>query len=232
MRHVLPLLLVACAASSALAQAGITSLELRVADALAAEVRSRMGVSAVVSVDGVEIAVRSRVEGSVGVTIAPDARLDAPVEFGIVGRGPSGRAVSIGRGRANVQVSVRHAVAARTATRGTVLTAVDVAEVVGPPGSVLVRRLPTVSGLVGATLRRDAAGGEVVTALSVILPPAVRVGDVVQARASIGPVQVMGALTVLDNGAEGAIVRVVNRESKREVRARVIRSGVVEVIHE
>ena len=232
MRHLRALLLVACAVPSALAQPGTTSLESRVADALAAEVRSRMGVSAVASVDGVEIAVRSRVEGSVGVTIAPDARLDAPVEFGIVGRGPSGRAVSIGRGRANVQVSVRHAVAARTVTRGTVLTANDVAEVVGPPGSVLVRRLPTVSGLVGATLRRDAAGGEVVTAQSVILPPAVRVGDVVQARALIGSVQVMGALTVLDNGAEGAIVRVVNRESRREVRARDIRSGVVEVIHE
>ena len=232
MPQMLPLLLVACAASSGLAQAGTASLESRVADALAAEVRSRMGVSAVVLVDHVEIAVRSRVEGSVGVTIAPDARLDAPIEFGIVGPGPSGRAVSIGRGRANVQVSVSHAVAARTITRGTVLTVNDVAEVVGPPGAVPVRRLPTVAGLVGATLRRDAASGEVVTVQSVTLPPAVRVGDVVQARASIGSVQVMGALTVLDNGAEGAIVRVVNRESRRELRARVIRSGVVEVIHE
>ena len=232
MRQMLPLLLVACAASSALAQADVPSLESRVADALAAEVRSRMGMSAVVSVDTVDIAVRRRVAGSVGVTIAPDARLDAPIEFGIIGPGPSGRAVAIGRGRAIVQVSVSHAIAARTVTRGTVLTAVDVAEVVGPPGAVPVRRLPTVAGLVGATLRRDAAGGEVVTARSVTMPPAVRVGDVVQARASIGPVQVMGALTVLDNGAEGAIVRVVNRESRREVRARVIRPGVVEVIHE
>ena len=85
MRHVRPLLLVACAASSALAQAGTASLESRVADALAAEVRRRMGVSAVVSVDTVEFAVRSRVEGSVGVTIAPGSHLGAPVEFGIVG---------------------------------------------------------------------------------------------------------------------------------------------------
>ena len=69
-------------------------------------------------------------------------------------------------------------------------------------------------------------------AVSVTLPPAVRVGDVVQAQASIGSVHVMGALTVLDNGAEGAVVRVVNRESKREVRARVVRAGVVEVLHE
>ena len=232
MRQMLALLLVACAGTSVLAQTGTASLESRVADALEAEVRSRMGASAVVSVDHVEIAVRSRVEGSVGVTIAPDSRLDAPVEFGIVGPGRSGRAVSIGRGRASVQVSVSHAVAARTVTRGTVLTASDLADVVGPPGAVPVRRLPTVAGLVGATLRRDAASGEVVTTQSVNLPPAVRVGDVVQARASIGSVQVMGALTVLDNGAEGAIVRVVNRESRREVRARVIRPGVVEVIHE
>ncbi len=232
MRQLLALLLVACAASSALAQTGTTSLESRVAEALAAEVRSRMGPSALVSVDHVEIAVRSRVEGSVGVTIVPDARLDAPIEFGIIGPGSSGRAVSIGRGRAIVQVLVGHAVLSRTVTRGTVLTASDVADVVGPPGAVPVRRLPTATGLVGATLRRDAASGEVVTVQSVTMPPAVRVGDVVQARASIGSVQAMGALTVLDNGAEGAIVRVVNRESRREVRARVIRSGVVEVIHE
>ena len=232
MRWVLPLLFVAHAASPAFAQSATTSLETRVANALAAEVRSRMGVSAVVSVDELEVAVRRRVEGSVGVTIAPDARLDAPIEFGIVGPGPSGRAVLIGRGRAKVQVSVSHAVAVRTLTRGTALTINDVAEVFGPPGAVPLRRLPTADALVGATLRRDAAGGEVVTTQTVTMPPAVRVGDVVQARASIGSVQVMGALTVLDNGAEGAIVRVVNRESKREVRARVIRSGVVEVIHE
>lgn len=232
MRHLLPLLFAACAATSVLAMPATASLESRVADALATVVRSRMGASATVSVDQVDIAVRSRVEGSVSVTIAPDARLDAPVEFGIVGPGSSGRAVSIGRGRANVQVSVGHAVLTRTITRGTVLTAGDVTEAVGAPGAVMLRRLPTAAGLVGATLRRDAASGEVLTTQSVVMPPAVRVGDVVEARASIGSVQAMGALTVLDSGAEGAIVRVVNRDSKREVRARVVRSGVVEVIHE
>ena len=191
-----------------------------------------MGASAVVAVEHVEVTVRGHAEGSLGVSIAPGAHLGAPVEFGIVGTGTSGHAVWIGRGRADVQVSVPHAVVVRTLHRGTALTVADVSEVVGDPGAVPVRRLPTVAGVVGATLRRDAVGGEVVTAQSVTLPPAVRVGDVVQAQASIGSVHVMGALTVLDNGAEGAVVRVVNRESKREVRARVIRSGVVEVIHE
>lgn len=231
MRGLLALLLVAWTASPAVAES-TGSLESRVADAVAAEVRARMGTNAKVSVGHVEISVRNGLSGSVGVTLAPTARLGAPIEFGIIGAGASGRAAWMGRGRADVSVTVPHAVTARTITRGTVLAAIDVSEVLGPPGDVPLQRLPTIEQLSGATLRRDAADGEVVTAQHVVLPPAVRAGDVVQARAFIGPVEVIGELTVMDSGAEGAVVRVVNRESRKEMRARVVRAGVVEVLHE
>jgi len=231
MRGLLALLLVAWTAGPASAEpAG--SLESRVAAAVAAQVRARMGADAQVSVGHVEMAVRSGLSGSVGVTLAPSARLGAPIEFGIIGAGASGRGTWMGRGRADVTVSVPHAVTARTITRGTVLASADVSEVIGPPGNVPLQRLPTIGKLSGATLRRDAADGEVLTAMHVVLPPAVRAGDVVTARAFIGPVEVIGELTVMDSGAEGATVRVVNRESKKEMRARVVRSGVVEVLHE
>jgi flagella basal body P-ring formation protein FlgA len=240
MTGLLSLLIVTCAASTALAQTPArtpaempgVSLELRVAEALAAEVRMRMGVDAVVVVGHVDVAVRGNAHGSLGVSIAPDARLEAPVEFGVLAAGASGRAAWMGRGRADVRVMVPHAVAARTINRGTLLTAADVTDVTAAPGPVLLRRLPTAASLVGATVRRDTAGGEVMTAQHVTLPLAVRAGDVVQAWASIGPVQVIGELTAMDSGAEGVIVRVVNRESRREMRARVVRAGVVEVIHE
>ena len=232
MSRFLSILFVTCAASTALARPETVSVEARVAAALTTELQARMGAQAVVSVEHVDVAVRGQIVGSLSVTIAPDARLDAPVEFGIVGIGASGHAAWKGKGRADVHVSVPHAVATRTISRGTLLAAADVSDVVGAPGPVALRRLPVASSLVGATLRRDAAAGEVVTAQSVTLPPAVRAGDVVQARALVGSVQAIGELTVMDSGAEGVIVRAVNRESRREVRVRVVRAGVVEVLHE
>lgn len=231
MRALLALLIVAWTASPASAElAG--SLEARVAQAIAAEVRTRMGADAQISVEHVEVTVRKGLTGTIAVSLPPTARLGVPLEFGIVGTSASGRGAWMGRGRADVIVTVPHAVTARTITHGTVLTDADVTEVFGPPGNVPLQRLPTVGKLQGATLRRDAGDGEVVTAQHVVLPPAVRAGDVVQARAFIGPVEVIGELTVMDSAAEGATVRVVNRESKKEMRARVVRAGVVEVLHE
>lgn len=219
------------AVTSAQAQTSET-VEARVAEALASAVRARMGSDADVSIANLQVALRPGVAGSLAVTIAPNARLGAAIEFGVVGRSTAGRGAWVGRGRADVTVSVRHVVAARTLARGTVLTADDVVEVTGEPGAVLMQHLPTREAVSGATLRRDAGDGEVVTALNIVLPPAVRAGDMVQAQASIGPVQVIGELMVMESGAEGAIVRGVNRESKREVRVRVLRAGVVEVLHE
>ena len=231
MRALLALLLVAWTAAPARAEAS-GSLESRVADAVAAEVRARMGAGAQVSVGHVEVTVRSGLSGSVGVSLVPTARLGAPVEFSIIGANAAGRGTYMGRGRAEVTVLVPHAVTARTITHGTVLASSDVSEVFGAPGNVPLQRLPTIEKLSGATLRRDVTDGEVVTAQHVVLPPAVKAGDVVTARAFIGPVEVIGELTVMDSGAEGATVRVVNRESKKEMRARVVRAGVVEVLHE
>ncbi len=152
--------------------------------------------------------------------------------FVVIGAGANGRPVHVGRGVAIVSVSVPHAQAIRTLTRGTVIAAADIADVVGDPGVVPMRRLPTARELVGGTLRRDVIAGAVVTQQSATLPPAVRAGETVSAVAAVGSVQVTAELTALDNGVEGSVVRVVNRESKRELRARVIRTGVVEVIHD
>jgi flagella basal body P-ring formation protein FlgA len=229
-------LAIAVAAPSAFAQDAVRTesglADPRVAEALAAAVRARMGEAAMVSIERMDVVLRGHSGSSLAVTIAPGARLDRPVEFTVIGSSSSGRAAMIGRGRADVHVEVPHATLVSTLTRGTVLTSEQIQESTGDPGAALLQRLPTSRELAGAALRRDTAAGEVLTRQAVTLPPAVRAGDLAQAHALMGPVQAVTEVTVMENGAEGAIVRVVNRESRRELRARVIRPGVVEVIHE
>lgn len=218
------------AASAAVAQP--IPAEQQVAASLTAELRSRFGEAASVSVDDVRVSLRAGARGPVAVVLPPQARLGGPVTFSIIGGGSSGRPSQVGRGTAAVSVRVPHAQASRLLTRGAVLTGADLIEMVGEPGAVPLRRLPTARELVGGTTRVDIAQGAVLTPASTVLPPAVRAGEPVQAVALVGAVQVTAELTALDNGAEGAIVRVVNRDSRRELRARVVRTGIVEVIHD
>lgn len=232
MGRVLLLLLVVAFSRVAAAQPAGPSLESKVAAALAEQLRARIGASAVVSVDRVDVSVRRGEYGSVSVVPAPRARYGEPVEFGVVGAGASGRASFIGRGRATVRVVVPHATVSRTLPRGTVLAEDDMRDVLGTPEAIALGPMPTRSALVGAVLKRDLAEDDVLTFQGVTLPLAVHAGDLVQARATIGTVSVTGELTALESGAEGAIVRVVNRESRKALRARVIQPGVVEVIHE
>lgn len=232
MRRFLPLLVVLSSVSPAFAQAPQASVQQRVATALVAELRSRLGADADVSIGNVHVSMREGANGSIAVVPSPQAVLDLPVEFVVIGAGPNGKPMRVGRGRADVFVSVPHVQVARTLARGSVLAPDDLVAITGDPGGVPLERLPTARELVGATLRRDAVGGDVLTLQEAVLPPAVRAGETVQALAAIGPVQVWAELTAVDNGAEGAIVRVVNRDTRRELRARVLRAGVVEVIHD
>jgi len=233
MQRLLPLLLVVAGVSPVYAQAPASAaLQQRVATAFVAELRSRLGSSAEITIGNLHVSVREDKAGALAVVPSPRATLDAPVEFVIVGAGASGKPMQVGRGRADVFVSMPHVQAARTLVRGSVLTPDDLVSITGDPGGVPLKRLPTAMDLIGATLRRDTASGEVLTLQEAVLPLAVRAGDTVQALATIGTVQVWAELTAVDNGAEGAVVRVVNRETRRELRARVLRAGVVEVMHD
>lgn len=232
MQRLLPFLVLVAGVSPVFAQAPASAAQQQVTTALLAELRSRLGSEAEVTVGNVHVALREEAAGSLAVVPSPQAVLDAPVEFVIVGAGASGRPMQVGRGRADVFVSMPHVQAARTLARGSVLTADDLVSITGDPGGVPLKRLPTAKELVGATLRRDTVDGDVLTLQDAVLPLAIRAGDTVQALATIGSVQVWAELTAVDNGAEGAVVRVVNRETRRELRARVLRAGVVEVVHD
>ncbi|MGE3957532.1 MAG: flagellar basal body P-ring formation chaperone FlgA [Vicinamibacterales bacterium] len=223
---------IVCLAATVAAAQPVRPADDRVSSALVAELAARFGDEASIEVHRVEASMRQAGAGSIAVVPAPQASLGAPVPFVIIGTGAGGRTLQIGRGTAEVTVRVPHARTARTLGRGALLSGADLQDVVGDPGHVPLRRLPTVTDLIGGTTRRDLGEGVVVTLVSATPPPAVRAGETVQALASVGPVQVIAELTSMDNGAPGAIVRVVNRESRRELRARVVRAGVVEVIHD
>ncbi|MBS1818558.1 MAG: flagellar basal body P-ring formation protein FlgA [Acidobacteria bacterium] len=232
MHPLVPLvLLLVLAAVTVSAEPASVTLEEKVAAALRVEIGTRLGPGAVVSIEQVQVTVRERATGSMAVVPAPHATLGL-IPFVVVGAGPQGRPVQVGRGTAHAVVTVPYATAARTLPRGHLLTAADLVDVVGNPGPMPLRRLPLSRDLVGGTTRQDIVAGAIVTHQSATQPPAVRVGDPVKAIAAVGTVQITAELVALDNGVEGAIVRVVNRESKRELRARVLATGVVEVIHE
>jgi flagella basal body P-ring formation protein FlgA len=234
MSRLLPLLVLVAGVSPVWAQAPAPAdaPQQQIAAALLGELRSRLGREAVITLGNVHVALREDAAGSLAVVPSPQAVLDAPVDFVVIGAGASGKPKQVGRGRADVFVSVPHVQAARTLVRGSVLTADDLVSITGDPGGVPLKRLPTALDLVGATLRRDTVSGDVLTLQDAVPPLAIRAGDTVQALATIGSVQVWAELTAVDNGAEGAVVRVVNRETRRELRARVLRAGVVEVMHD
>ncbi len=231
MRALLPLLVVLMAVT-VVAEAPLASVHAQVADAVKREVQRRMGGGASIIVADIDVSVREAAGASLAVAVAPQARLGSAIDFVVIGEGSGGRAMQVGRGRADVRVAVAYAQTSRTIARGATLTSSDLVEIVGSPKGVGLQRLPTVRDLAGATLRRDLVIGSIVTAQDIVRPPAVRAGEVVQAVASIGGVRVAADVTSLDSGAEGAVVRVVNRGTRRELRARVIASGLVEVIHD
>jgi len=48
----------------------------------------------------------------------------------------------------------------------------------------------------------------------------------------VGGIEAEARMVAADNGDKGSVIRVVNPESRRSIRARVVAAGVVEVIHD
>src|SRR5262249_25652696 len=140
--------------------------------------------------------------------------------------------VRIGYARARVRIAVPHAVARRAALRGSVLQDDDVEARDGEVANVPLRRLPTVREIVSGRALRNLNEGDVVSSAAVTVAPAVRSGQEVRASVMAGGAEVTASLTAAQDGEPGAIIRVVNRDSRRQLKARVVSQGVVEVIHE
>jgi flagella basal body P-ring formation protein FlgA len=98
------------------------------------------------------------------------------------------------------------------------------------PGA-LIEPLPQMYEIEGAVAARDLAPGEIVTHRSARVPFAVRSGDAVVVRVVAGAVEARGTAKAQQSGRVGDVIRVVNADSRRGLRARIVGRGEVEVVH-
>lgn len=195
------------------------------ADLVKAALSKRLGPAVdvtVVALDGVP-------EGLVFREARPDpsARLGRPIRVALVrDRGP---AVWI---TATVRAIGDQVVMRRALERGATIEAGDVEARRSELTAIPLRALPRLADAVGARATRALRAGEALLPGAVVTPPAIEAGDRVTVVASVGAVEVTATFVASDRGAPGDVIRVVNPETRRVVRGRVVRKGLVEVIYE
>ena len=206
------------------AAAGVEARGVSAADAIRRAVAERLGADADVQVTSVGVTG----DGAFVREARPDpaARLGKPMRFTLVT--DRGAALPV---TASVTVVARYAVATRDVARGATLAGEDVNFMRAEVTDVPLRRLPAARDIVGArTLRAIPAGAAVVGGM-VAVARAVEPGDRVTVVAAAGDAEVTATFVAADGGDPGAIVRVVNPDTKRYLRGRVMEQGRVEVLN-
>ncbi len=193
--------------------------------AIRAAVLEALGVSAGVRVQTSSCSVPAGADVDAAVA-EPGARLGRPVRFRLLHRG---RQVGYANGTADG--NVRHVRTTRALSAATVLADADVEEFEGSLAGQLLQHLPAIKDVVGLALARPLGAGEPVTSLAVKVPPAVRSGDRVVVRSVFGGVEARATGTALQTGRIGDVIRLVNAETRRPLRGRIIGTGEVEVVH-
>lgn len=161
-----------------------------------------------------------------GAISEPAARYGRPVRFRLMAQGrQAGYAVAIASGTIR-QVRVNRAVEA-----GGLLEAADLSTVASDASGVLIEPLPVAADLVGSRALRSLAVGEVLTARIVRIAAAVQSGDRIVVRARVGSIDVSAVGIAQQTGGVGDVIRLVNQDSRRPLRGRVIGRGEVEVVH-
>lgn len=158
--------------------------------------------------------------------VEPGARFGRSVRFRLLqGDKPVGYAISTAKG------TVKHVRTTRALAASALVTPADVEEVDSDLGNELLQPLPRLDEVVGRALVRPLTTGAVVNATAVRVPPAVRSGDRVVVRSVFGGVEARTTATAQQSGRIGDVIRLVNADSKRALRGRIVGPGEVEVIH-
>ena len=195
--------------------------------AIASAVRARAGALASVSIDLRVAALTPGISIVEAAEPQAGARFGRPARFRLV---TGGRSVGYAIGVVHATVPLlrlTHALAA-----GAAITGADVEAVVADPGPLPIEPLPAAADVIGNTSTRPLLANEVITARMVRLAPAVRSGDIVATRIAVGGVEAVGTATALQSGSVGDVIRLVNADSRRQLRGRIVRKGSVEVQHE
>lgn len=168
--------------------------------------------------------------GRVAAAVAePASRTDGPVRFVLYAAGDPVRQRA-GRLTAVVQVSAPHV---RTAVPVAARTAIDPATLttrIGPVGRVPFGSLVELGDLTHTRLRRSLPADAVLTTVVVQRAALVRSGGGVVTIARVHGVEVRGRAVAAQDGDIGDLVIVVNPDSRKRLRGRVVAEGLVEVI--
>lgn len=199
-----------------------------VAAAICAAVEGRLGGDAAVVVKDVDarlIADAARVEARP----APGARVGERARF-LLHDARSG--TRVGEALATVQVTRTVARLVAPVARGARIGREMVEAVTEPLDGRPLSALPTPVEVVGARALRDLQAGELLTPGVVRVDPLVSSGQRVTLVARVGGVVVEAQGIAAQDGGLGDTVRLVNADSKRPLRGRVVDAGRVEVFHE
>ncbi|MGE0362223.1 MAG: flagellar basal body P-ring formation chaperone FlgA [Vicinamibacterales bacterium] len=200
------------------------------------------------SVVAITAAVRQRLGDSAEVSIAATSRLDAPAvppadavldPTAAPGR-PSrvvfravdprtGALVPVGGATVVLDIAVDHLHVARAVRRGATVGAADLAPARHPMARGPLRPYPLPEDVVDGRATRDLAAGACLTAGVVAPQPAVRPGDPVTGVLRVDAVEARAELVAVDSGRIGARIRVMNADSRRTFRARIISRTLVEI---
>lgn len=157
----------------------------------------------------------------------PAAVLGKPIRFALVTADNATLPVL-----ATVVVTAPHAVVKQPIIRGKAVEAADVEIVQGPLAGIPLVRVPAAADVVGTRALRPMTSGTVVLSSFVQIRRAVEPGDAVTVVALAGAIEVTGKFVASDGGNVGDAIRVRNPDSRTFVRGRIVKPGLVEVIHE
>jgi flagella basal body P-ring formation protein FlgA len=215
--------------ASAPAAAAATTCQPDAVEAVTDAVRAVFGPDAHVSLE--DPACEHR-RGAVitGARPEPGSRTAGVVRFLLFAE-REGRAVRGGRLTASVHVTAAHVRALVPLTSRTPVSETDIEDVSGDIGRMPFAPLPQRADVVLRQVRRPVTKGEVVGAGVVDTPPLVRSGRQVVTVARVQGIEVRGVAVAAQDGRLGDVVLVVNPDSRKRLRGRVVADSLVDVLH-
>jgi len=217
-----PLAIVACGLASLGAQAPTDAPAI---DVIRAAVVERLGPDVEITITPLSVPAEPTAFRSA--TPDPSAWLGKPIRFSLATG--AGRTISA---MVEVHAVGEYATANHSISRGQVLKADDVSPAKSELKNVPLRKMPTAEALVGAKTLRPLEVGVPVQASFVQLKRVVEPGDKVTVVAGAGAIEVTATLVAADGGDPGDVIRLVNPDTRRYIRGRIVRAGIVEVMHD
>ena len=161
----------------------------------------------------------------------PTGRTGQAVRFVLASEpGPQGNTVRLGEVTTVVRIYGSHVRARKALDAGRAVGRDDVEVADGQVDGAPLRRLPTTADVTGSRTFRPVAAGEAIVASALVGVPVVKAGDRVRAVARAAGIEVSMVAVAEQSGMPDQVIRVVNPDSRRAVRARVVSAGEVEVV--